>query len=52
MDLKSPASGQGRAIPPASTEKQLKAAMQGHILAKAQLMDTNRRKKAGSSGKK
>ncbi len=32
------------ALPPASTSKQLKAAMQGHILAEAQLMGTYRRK--------
>ena len=31
-------------LPPASTAKQLKAAMQGHILAEAQLMGTYRRK--------
>ncbi len=31
-------------LPPASTAKQLKAAMQGHILAEAELMGTYRRK--------
>jgi len=31
-------------LPPASTAKQLKAAMQGRILAEAQLMGTYRRK--------